>query len=123
VTGQNPRRQSPLPARLVWSAVLVATALLFGHPLTLAFLVPVLALFWLLPRTVTHLAGALATLAHLALALVIVTADAPDENRAFAPLTMVLVDLVLLGACALAAPALRRLRKRHEADSYGPAGS
>jgi hypothetical protein len=42
--------------------------------------------FWLL-QTATHGAGAALTVAHLVLAFVVATADARDENRAFAPLT------------------------------------
>jgi len=93
-----------------WTAALIVTCLLMGNPLTLALLLPVLLAFWLLPQAMIHLAGVTLTLAHLLLALVVVTADAPDENRAFAPITMVVVDLALLAGCALIAPALRRQR-------------
>lgn len=97
-----------MTAKAGWTAALIVTSLLMGNPLTLALLLPVLLAFWLLPQATTHLAGVTLTLAHLLLALVVVTADAPDENRAFAPITMVVVDLALLAGCALLAPALER---------------
>lgn len=99
-----------MTAKAGWTAALAVTSLLMGNPLALALLLPVLVVFWLLPQSATHLAGVAVTLAHLLLALVVVTADAPDENRAFAPITMVVVDLALLAGCALLSPALRRQR-------------
>lgn len=91
------------------------SALLLGNPFALVLLAPVLLAFWALPRSATDLAGALLAMAHLVLALVIVRADAPAENRALAPVTMFAVDLGLLAACALTAPLLRRWRTKSRA--------
>lgn len=97
-------------AKTAWTVVLVLSSLLIGNPFVLVLLLPVLVGFWLLSHSSTHAAGALLTLAHVCLAVVVATADAPDENRAFAPLTLIVVDVVALAGCALLAPAFRRRR-------------
>lgn len=96
-------------AKAAWTVALVLSSLLIGNPLVLVLLLPALVAFWLLSHS-THLAGALLTLAHVSLAVVVVMADAPDENRAFAPLTVLVVDVLVLAACALVAPVFRRYR-------------
>jgi hypothetical protein len=96
-------------AKAAWTVVLLLSSLLIGNPFVLVLLLPVLVAFWLLSHS-THLAGGLLTLAHVCLAVVVVTADAPDENRAFAPVTVLVVDVLALAGCALVAPVFRRWR-------------
>ena len=88
-------------AKALWLLVAGAAALLWTNPKGLIFLLPVVVAFLVLPAGLVPVAGVTLVAVHIGVAWLIAHAERPEENRAFAPLTVLLVDLAILLSLAI----------------------
>ena len=107
-------------AKALWTVAFLAAALLWQYPLAplVAFLLPLVLAFWLLRGREVHVAGLGLTTSHVFIAVVIAQADAPDENRAFAPLTAIAIGFALVATVAFVGSRIRRARRAATASSH-----